>query len=118
MLIVSLSILDTLQLDQKSESFLMELLRVSSSCNLTELKHLTEQSLAPFVDTSNVIRMYQLAVQSSAEALKQHCSSVMFSHWDNFSHDDFEPLGKHATTGFAQVACVTKKHFISSHIVR
>ena len=87
------SVLDSIQLEAESEAFLLEMLDVSTNTNLLELKQLTEKSLVPLIDVANVIRIYQCAVTFSAELLRNHCSSVLFSHWNDFTPADFEPLG-------------------------
>ena len=73
----------------ENDSFVLTLMKNAKKFNLIELMNRCEESLIAGVQIRNCIRYYSTAEDLGAEVLKNHCSELISTHWEDFSGDDF-----------------------------
>lgn len=71
------------------DDFTLALMRSANSFELEDLVAKCEKALMASVNETNCIRFYTTADEIGAETLKEHCSSLISAHWDDFSSEDF-----------------------------
>ena len=76
----------------KEDGFKLTLMKASKSFDLPDLLVLCERSLITSVQIRNCIKLYTTAEEIGADGLKNHCSSLISTHWDDFTSEDFEHM--------------------------
>lgn len=64
-------------------------LKASKKFNLEPLVEICEQNLITSVNVKNCVKFYQLADEIGVENLRNHCSELISSYWNDFTSDDF-----------------------------
>lgn len=64
-------------------------LRASKKFRLNPLVEICEQNLITSVNVKNCVKFYQLADEIGVETLRNHCSELISSYWNDFTSDDF-----------------------------
>ncbi|CAG2167793.1 unnamed protein product [Oppiella nova] len=80
---------DAIDFSHRNEDFILDVMRSAKRYDLNPLVELCEQTLMSFVNVSNCVQFYQTADEIGAEHLKNHCSELVSTHWDDFTSDDF-----------------------------
>ena len=83
---------DQVTLLDKSDTFKLSLMKAAKSFDLPQLLILCERSLITSVHIKNCIKLYTTAEEICANELKEHCSKLISSHWDEFTSEDFEHM--------------------------
>lgn len=73
----------------KGEDFTLNLMKVANEYNLDDLVTKCEKALVALVTVKNCVRFYTTADEIGAVTLKQHCSSLISAHWEDFTSKDF-----------------------------
>ena len=76
----------------KEDAFNLELMKASKNFDLPDLMVLCERALIASVKIKNCIKLYTTAEEIGANGLKDHCSSLISTHWDDFTSEDFEHM--------------------------
>ena len=76
----------------KEDGFKLTLMKASKNFDLPDLLVLCERSLITSVQIRNCIKLYTTAEEIGADGLKNHCSSLISTHWDDFTSEDFEHM--------------------------
>ncbi|KAK3918452.1 Rabankyrin-5, partial [Frankliniella fusca] len=74
------------------DGHLLDLMRAASTFSLEDLVNKCENALMASVNVKNCVRFYTTADEIGAETLKEHCSTLISSHWDDFSSEDFSHM--------------------------
>lgn len=74
------------------DGHLLNLMRASSSFHLEDLVNKCENALMASVNVKNCVRYYTTADEIGADTLKEHCSTLISTHWDDFSSEDFSHM--------------------------
>ena len=80
------------QLLDKDDSFKLVLMRASNRFSLPDLMVLCERALIASVQIRNCIKLYTTAEEIGANGLKEHCSGLISTHWEDFTTEDFEHM--------------------------
>lgn len=82
---------DHIELNSSSndEDFALDIMKTAKRFNLTSLVEKCEITLISSVNVKNCVRYYQMAEELGVELLRNHCSSLISNHWDDFTSDDF-----------------------------
>ena len=64
-------------------------LKASKRFKLDPLVEICEQNLITCVNVKNCVKFYQLADEIGVENLRNHCSELISSYWNDFTSDDF-----------------------------
>ena len=73
----------------RSEDSILDIMRAGKKYDLSSLVERCEKTLMSFVVVRNCVRFYQVADELNVENLKNHCSELISSHWDDFTKEDF-----------------------------
>ncbi|XP_065201380.1 rabankyrin-5 [Planococcus citri] len=73
----------------KGEDFTLDLMKTANTYQLDDLIAKSEKALMALVNVKNCVRFYTTADEIGAETLKQHCSSLISTHWEDFTSEDF-----------------------------
>ncbi|KAG8256347.1 Ankyrin repeat and FYVE domain-containing protein 1 [Homalodisca vitripennis] len=73
----------------QSDDFTLSLMKHASELHLDELVSRCEKALVSSVNVRNCIRYYSSADEINANTLKEHCSSLISTYWDDFTSEDF-----------------------------
>lgn len=74
------------------DAFVLALLAVAKRYRLDPLSSRCEQSLMVSVNVHNCIRYYQTAEEIGAILLRDYCSQLISSHWNDFTSADFADM--------------------------
>ncbi|RWS28105.1 rabankyrin-5-like isoform X2 [Leptotrombidium deliense] len=80
---------DSISLNDESEQFILDMMTVAKRFGLNSLVDKCEKSLMSFVKVENCVKFYQTADEIGAVNLRNHCSELISTHWDDFTGDDF-----------------------------
>lgn len=83
---------DRVVLQGKEDAFTLTLMRCANRFQLPDLLHACERALVTSVRVHNCIRYYTTAEEIGADGLKNHCSQLISTHWDDFTSQDFEHM--------------------------
>ncbi|XKL64859.1 hypothetical protein PGB90_004945 [Kerria lacca] len=93
---IGLALLKWVYTDQvdfsKGEDFTLELIKIANVYELYDLIAKCEKALMALVNVRNCVRFYSTADEIGAETLKQHCSSLISTHWEDFTSEDFSHM--------------------------
>eukprot|EP00093_Oithona_nana_P001536 01536.XXX_6383_5822_1 [CDS] Oithona nana genome sequencing. len=94
---VSLALLEWIYTDQvilinQDDSFKLDLMKAAKNFELPYLLVMCERALIASVQLHNCIRLYTTAEEIGAKELKEHCSRLISTHWDDFNSEDFEHM--------------------------
>lgn len=64
-------------------------MRVAKRFRLDSLLEICEQCLVTSINVRNCVKFYQTADEIGADILKNHCSELISSHWNDFTSEDF-----------------------------
>ncbi|XP_050520840.1 rabankyrin-5 isoform X2 [Daktulosphaira vitifoliae] len=73
----------------KGDSFTLSLMKTADTFLLDDLVNKCEKALMASVNVKNCVKFYTTADEIGAHTLKEHCSSLISAHWDDFTSDDF-----------------------------
>ncbi|CAH0394295.1 unnamed protein product [Bemisia tabaci] len=73
----------------EGDDFTLQLMRTANKFFLHDLVSKCEKALMASVHVRNCVRFYTTADEIGAESLKEHCSSLISAHWDDFTSEDF-----------------------------
>ncbi|PAA93125.1 hypothetical protein BOX15_Mlig019813g1, partial [Macrostomum lignano] len=90
--LVSWAYTDLADLTGRDEEFCLSLLGAASKFGLPGLVEACERALVPVACVANCIRLYMLADELKAAALKAHCSAIISEHWSDFAPEDFSAM--------------------------
>uniref|UniRef100_A0A1B6G1J7 FYVE-type domain-containing protein n=2 Tax=Cuerna arida TaxID=1464854 RepID=A0A1B6G1J7_9HEMI len=77
----------------QSDEFSLSLMKRASGLHLEELVSRCEKALVSSVNVRNCIRYYSTADEINANVLKEHCSALISTYWDDFTSEDFVHMG-------------------------
>ena len=80
---------DYIDFTGRSEESILDIMRAAKKYDLSSLVERCEKTLMSFVVVRNCVRFYQVADELNVENLKNHCSELISSHWDDFTREDF-----------------------------
>lgn len=83
---------DQISLLDKNDVFKLALLKASKTFDLPQLLVVCERALIASVHIKNCIKLYTTAEEIEAKELKDHCSQLISTHWDDFTSEDFEHM--------------------------
>lgn len=72
--------------------FTLNLMRVAAGFSLRPLMKRCEKALMGWVTVRNCVRLYTTADEIGAETLRDHCSTLISTHWNDFTPDDFSHM--------------------------
>jgi ankyrin repeat protein len=64
-------------------------MRAAKRFHLESLMEICEKSLVTSIHVRNCVKFYQTADEIGADILKNHCSELISSHWNDFTSEDF-----------------------------
>nr|XP_045601096.1 rabankyrin-5-like [Procambarus clarkii] len=70
-------------------NFTLSLMRAAAGFSLNPLMKRCEKALMGWVTVHNCVRLYTTADEIGAVTLKDHCSTLISTHWNDFTPDDF-----------------------------
>ncbi|XP_026813922.1 rabankyrin-5-like [Rhopalosiphum maidis] len=73
----------------KGDGFILSLMKTADTFVLDDLVNKCEKALMASVNVKNCVKFYTTADEIGAHTLKEHCSSLISAHWDDFTSDDF-----------------------------
>ncbi|XP_042239177.1 rabankyrin-5-like isoform X2 [Homarus americanus] len=73
-------------------NFTLNLMRAAAGFSLSPLMKRCEKALMGWVTVRNCVRLYTTADEIGAETLRDHCSTLISTHWNDFTHDDFSHM--------------------------
>lgn len=82
----------TSQVEFKSQEFTLKLIRQAFNFKLDSLLESCEQFLISSVNIRSCVRFYSVAEEIQAENLKEYCSGLISTHWDDLNASDFEHM--------------------------
>ncbi|KAJ1524187.1 hypothetical protein ONE63_010710 [Megalurothrips usitatus] len=74
------------------DDHLLDLMRAAGLFHLDDLVKKCENALMASVNVKNCVRFYTTADEIGAKSLKEHCSTLISAHWDDFSSEDFSHM--------------------------
>ena len=80
---------DYIDLSAHDEDFILNIIKTAKKFSLQPLIEKCEESLMSFVNVRNCVKFYQLADEIEANMLKNHCSELISSYWNDFTREDF-----------------------------
>ena len=82
---------DQIELNTTSNDgdFALDIMKTAKRFNLSSLVEKCELTLISSVNVKNCVRYYQMAEELGVELLRNHCSSLISNHWDDFTSEDF-----------------------------
>lgn len=76
----------------KDHTFILNLMRAAASFSLVPLMKRCEKALIGSVAVRNCVRLYTTADEIGAETLRDHCSTLISTHWNDFTPEDFSHM--------------------------
>ncbi|KAK3869346.1 hypothetical protein Pcinc_025330 [Petrolisthes cinctipes] len=73
-------------------TFTLSLMRAAASFSLGPLMKRCEKALMGWVTVRNCVRLYTTADEIGAESLRDHCSTLISTHWNDFTPEDFSHM--------------------------
>ncbi|KAG8230642.1 hypothetical protein J437_LFUL006839 [Ladona fulva] len=89
---------DKIQLCEGDE-FTLDLMKAAGRFKLESLVTKCEQTLMSTIGVRNCVKFYTAADEIGAKALKDHCSSLISTYWDDFTSKDFDHMSAHVLFG-------------------
>lgn len=78
--------------DLQHDALSLGLLRAAHKFSLPGLMGLCERSLVSSVGVRSCVRFYCVAEEVGAASLQEYCSTLISTHWDNLTPQDFEHM--------------------------
>ncbi|XP_069982534.1 rabankyrin-5 isoform X2 [Penaeus vannamei] len=72
--------------------FTLSLMRAAACFSLNPLMKRCEKALMGWVTVRNCVRLYTTADEIGAQTLRDHCSTLISTHWNDFTPDDFSHM--------------------------
>jgi ankyrin repeat protein len=82
----------TNKIDLKSEDLTLKLIRKAYEFKLDNLVETCEQYLIYVVTIRTCVKFYSVAEEINAENLREYCSGLISTHWDDLNASDFEHM--------------------------
>ncbi|XP_044260908.1 rabankyrin-5 [Tribolium madens] len=82
----------TNKIELKSEELTLKLIRKAHEFKLDDLVESCEQFLIYAVTIRTCVRFYSVAEEIGAENLREYCSGLISTHWDDLNASDFEHM--------------------------
>jgi hypothetical protein len=76
----------------KSEDLTLKLIRKAYEFKLDNLVETCEQYLIYVVTIRTCVKFYSVAEEINAENLREYCSGLISTHWDDLNASDFEHM--------------------------
>ncbi|XP_057341018.1 rabankyrin-5 [Microplitis mediator] len=76
----------------EKENLTLELMKAASNFQLKELVEQCETYLIGTVSLRDCVALYTAAEELGAEKLRDYCSSLISTHWDDLAGDDFKEM--------------------------
>uniref|UniRef100_A0A0P4WJ56 FYVE-type domain-containing protein n=1 Tax=Scylla olivacea TaxID=85551 RepID=A0A0P4WJ56_SCYOL len=76
----------------KDHTFTLNLMRAAASFSLLPLMKRCEKALMGWVTVRNCVRLYTTAEEIGAQTLRDHCSTLISTHWNDFTPEDFSHM--------------------------
>ncbi|CAD6231483.1 GSCOCG00001432001-RA-CDS [Cotesia congregata] len=76
----------------EKENLTLELMKAASNFQLKELVEQCETYLIGTVSLRDCVALYTAAEELGAEKLRDYCSSLISTHWDDLTGDDFKEM--------------------------
>ncbi|XP_064118603.1 rabankyrin-5-like isoform X2 [Macrobrachium nipponense] len=73
-------------------TFTLSLMRAAADFSLTPLLKRCEKALMGWVTVRNCVRLYTTADEIGANTLRDHCSTLISTHWSDFTPEDFSHM--------------------------
>ncbi|XP_013167639.1 PREDICTED: serine/threonine-protein phosphatase 6 regulatory ankyrin repeat subunit C [Papilio xuthus] len=73
----------------RGDAFALHLMKCAANFKLYGLVGKCEQALITSVGVRTCVKFYSAADEIGASALKEHCSGLISTHWDDLTGDDF-----------------------------
>ncbi|XP_076064202.1 rabankyrin-5 isoform X2 [Oratosquilla oratoria] len=83
---------DRISLPNDDDTFTLGLLRAAAGFKLQALMKRCEKSLMGTVTVRSCVKLYTTADEIGAETLRDHCSTLIATHWNDFTPEDFEHM--------------------------
>ncbi|XP_054279848.1 rabankyrin-5-like [Macrosteles quadrilineatus] len=74
------------------DDFTLSLMKNASQFHLGDLVNRCEKELIASVSVKNCVKYYSTADEIGADNLKDHCSTLISTYWDDFTSEDFEHM--------------------------
>lgn len=82
----------TNKLNLSSSSVTLKLIRKAHEFKLDSLVELCEQFLISVVNIRSCVKFYSVAEEINADNLREYCSGLISTHWDDLNSSDFEHM--------------------------
>lgn len=76
----------------RGDELTLKIMRTAYEFRLTGLVERCETALINSVNVRNCVKFYSVADDIEANILKEHCSSLISTHWDDLTGSDFEHM--------------------------
>ena len=74
------------------ENLTLDLMKGASNFQLLELVEQCEKYLTGIVELKDCVQLYAAAEELGAQRLKEHCSSLISTHWEDLTGEDFKEM--------------------------
>lgn len=82
----------TNEIKLKGDDVTLKVIRKAFEFKLISLVESCEQSLINHVNVRNCVRFYSVAEEINAGSLREYCSGLISTHWDDLNSMDFEHM--------------------------
>lgn len=79
-------------IDLQNDGLALDLLKAAHRFGLPSLLGICERALVTSVGVRSCIRFYCVAEEVGASTLLEYCSSIISTHWDDLTTDDFQHM--------------------------
>lgn len=76
----------------RGDELTLSIMRTAYEFKLSGLVERCEQTLINSVNVRNCVKFYSVADSICANILKEHCSALISTHWDDLTGSDFEHM--------------------------
>lgn len=83
---------DFIELGGYGEEDIMVMMKAAKRFHLASFVQNCEKQLMSYVNVHNCVKFYQIAEEIGATSLKDHCSELISTHWNDFTSDDFASM--------------------------